>query len=145
MRAKEWLCLFARPDGTRSRANFALHGAIDRIGRVFLPRYNRRIDTLRAMIVGQVEHFAEETIMDQGGEETDLREAGPGGTGGVGGPEVQRGPRNRRRSEERRPGARRECRGRGRGTGSRRWSGGGRVRRGGSAPIWYEIPISECV
>jgi len=49
--------------------------------------------------MGQVEHFAEETVMDQGGEEIDLRKAGPGRTGGVGGSEIQHGSRGRRRSE----------------------------------------------
>lgn len=63
--------------------------------------------------------------MDQGGEETDLREAGPGRTGGVGRPEIQRGSRDRRRSQERCSSAHRENRERGNGTGSRRrgWTG----------------------
>jgi len=78
-------------------ANFTLHDAINRF--FFFFRRNWRIDTLRTIIMGQVEHFAEETVMDQGGEEIDLRKAGPGRTGGVGGSEIQHGSRGRRRSE----------------------------------------------
>lgn len=74
----------------------------------------------RHLLINQVEHFAEETIMDQGGEETYLRETGTRGTGGVGGAEVQRGSRDHPREQGGRSVARRRYRGCGSGSGSRR-------------------------